>query len=122
MVRKLEFVEVSARPGQHCHSEPVRFPGVGISIEFQAAHRHRGVLTCHFPKFIHEKWCFYPGDCHTSDIGHWFAMTGSSIPHPSARQIPILVIGLTQQPGKLEFDGELGIDSLRRGRVSRPFA
>ena len=52
--------------------------GVGISIEFQAAHRHTGVLTCHFPKFIHEKWCFYPGDCHTSDIGHWFAMTGKS--------------------------------------------
>ena len=25
---------------QHCHSEPVRFPGVGISIEFQAAYRH----------------------------------------------------------------------------------
>ena len=63
--------------------------GVGISIEIRAAHRHTGVLTCHFPKFIHEKWCFYPGDCHTSDIGHWFAMTGSSIPHPSARQIPI---------------------------------
>ena len=20
---------------------------------------------------------FYPGDCHTSDIGHWFAMTAS---------------------------------------------
>ena len=53
--------------------------GVGISIEFQAAHRHTGVLTCHSPKFIHEKWCFYPGDCHTSDIGHWFAMTGNSI-------------------------------------------
>ena len=63
--------------------------GVGIPIEFQAAHRHTGVLPCHFPNFIHEKWCFYPGDCHTSDICHWFAMTGSSIPHPSARQIPI---------------------------------
>ena len=31
-------------------------------------------------------------------------------------------IGLTQQVYKLEFGGELGIDSLRRGRVSRPFA
>ena len=37
---KLEFVEVSARPEQHCHSEPVLLSGVGISIEFQAAHRH----------------------------------------------------------------------------------
>ena len=37
---KREFVEVSARPEQHCHSEPVRFPGVGISIEFRAAYRH----------------------------------------------------------------------------------
>ena len=31
-------------------------------------------------------------------------------------------IGFIQLPGKLEFVGELGIDSLRRGRVSRPFA
>ena len=27
---------------QHCHSEPVLFPGVGISIELQATHRHTG--------------------------------------------------------------------------------
>ena len=33
-----------------------------------------------------------------------------------------VLIGLTQQVNKLEFGGELGIDSLRRGRVSRPFA
>ena len=33
----------SLRPAdfeQHSHSEPVRLSGVGISIEFQAAHRH----------------------------------------------------------------------------------
>ena len=29
-----------------------------------------------------------------------------------------VLIGLTQQVNKLEFGGELGIDSLRRGRVS----
>ena len=33
-----------------------------------------------------------------------------------------MLIGLPQQNDKLEFVGELGIDSLRRGRVSRPFA
>ena len=31
-----------------------------------------------------------------------------------------VLIGLTQQVNKLEFGGELGIDSLRRGRVSVP--
>ena len=31
-----------------------------------------------FSEFIHAKLCFYPGDCHTSDVGHWFAMTGKS--------------------------------------------
>ena len=31
-------------------------------------------------------------------------------------------IGSVRQTDKLEFVGELGIDSLRRGRVSRPFA
>ena len=35
-----EFVEGSAGSEQHCHSEPVRTTFVGISIEFQAAHRH----------------------------------------------------------------------------------
>ena len=37
---KLEFVERSARPEQHCHSEPVRTTFVGISIEFWAIYRH----------------------------------------------------------------------------------
>ena len=86
--------------------------GVGISIEFQAAHRHTGVLTCHFPKFIHEKWCFYPGDCHTSDIGHWFAMTGSSIPHPSVRQISIYRAGCTRVPGWMMLSA--GMPAYRR--------
>ena len=36
--------------------------------------------------------------------------------------ICIRAIGFTQQTDKLEFVGELGVDSLRRGRVSRPFA
>ena len=36
---KLEFAEVSAHPEQHCHSEPVRLSGVGISIDFQSAFR-----------------------------------------------------------------------------------
>ena len=31
-----------------------------------------------FPVFIHEKLCFYPGDCHTRKAD-WFAMTGNSI-------------------------------------------
>ena len=39
---------------QHCHSEPVRLTGVGISIEFQAAYRHT-VCSIRFPVFIHEK-------------------------------------------------------------------
>ena len=37
-----EFVEGSQGIEQHCHSEPVLFPGVGISIELQATHRHTG--------------------------------------------------------------------------------
>ena len=40
------------------------------------------LLFVHFPPiclYVIEKWCLYPGDCHTSDIGHWFAMTGNSI-------------------------------------------
>ena len=37
---KLEFVEGSAGPEQHCHSEPVRTTFVGISIEFQVVYRH----------------------------------------------------------------------------------
>ena len=36
------------------------------------------VLSCHFPEFIHEKWYFYPGDCHTRKAD-WFEMTGNSI-------------------------------------------
>ena len=59
--------------------------GVGISIEFQAAIVIQAVLFYRFPEFIHEKLYSYPGDCHTSDVGHWFAMTGKS----AARQIPI---------------------------------
>lgn len=39
----------------------------------------RVVLFCCFPEFIHEKLYFSPGDCNTSDIGHWFAMTGNSL-------------------------------------------
>ena len=37
---KLEFEEVSTRPEQHCHSEPVRTTFVGISIEFRGQERH----------------------------------------------------------------------------------
>ena len=43
---KLEFEEGSAGPEQHCHSEPVRLSGVGISIEFWAAHRHTVCSFC----------------------------------------------------------------------------
>ena len=28
--------------------------------------------------FVIEATFLEPGDCHTSDIGHWFAMTGNS--------------------------------------------
>ena len=37
---KLEFVEERLGIEQHCHSEPVRFPGVGIPIEFRTIYRH----------------------------------------------------------------------------------
>ena len=63
---KLEFVEVSARPEQHCHSEPVR------TLVWESPSNSRrpiviqSVLICPFPGFIHEKWYVYPGDCHTS--------------------------------------------------------
>ena len=62
----MEFAEGSARPEQHCHSEPVRTlawespSNSGLPIVIQT------VLSCHFPEFIHEKWYFYSGDCHTS--------------------------------------------------------
>ena len=81
---------MSVRPEQHCHSEPARTLVWESPSNFRQFFVIQMVLFCCFPDFIHEKWCFYPGDCHTSDIGHWFAMTGSSIPHPSARQIPNL--------------------------------
>ena len=37
---KLVFGGRSQGIEQHCHSEPVLFPGVGISIEFWAIYRH----------------------------------------------------------------------------------
>ena len=46
---KLEFVEESRRIEQHCHSEPVRLSGVGISIEFQIIHRHTDRSILPFP-------------------------------------------------------------------------
>ncbi len=39
----MEFAEEKLGIEQHCHSEPVRFPGVGSSIEFQEAYRHPSV-------------------------------------------------------------------------------
>ena len=59
----------------------------------------------------------FDGDCHAS-VRYFIAMTGKS----AAQQIPIVVIGFNKLIVKLEFVGELGIDSLRRGRVSRSFA
>ena len=56
LIVKLEFVEVSARPEQHCHSEPVRTlvwespSNYGQPIVIQT------VLLYRFPEFIHEKW------------------------------------------------------------------
>ena len=53
---QLEFVEVSTRPEQHCHSEPVRTlvwespSNYGQPIVIQT------VLLYRFPEFIHEKW------------------------------------------------------------------
>ena len=75
---KVEFAEGIQGLEQRCHSEPVRrlvweSPSTfGYLIVIQTVLSHR------FPEFVHEKWCFYPGDCHTSDVGHWFAMTGNS--------------------------------------------
>ena len=63
---KLEFEEGSAGPEQHCHSKPVR------TLVWESPSN----LRLYSPK---------DGDCHTSDVGHWFAMTGNSI----TRQIPI---------------------------------
>ena len=75
--RKLEFVEVSARPEQHCHSEPVRLSGVGISIEFQAAHRHTVCSNLPFPGIHSRKVVRLSGGLpHQSE--DWFAMTGNS--------------------------------------------
>ena len=40
--KQINWKFAEERPGieQHCHSEPVRFPGVGIPIEFRAIYRH----------------------------------------------------------------------------------
>ena len=68
-----------------CHSEPVRTlvwespSNFGLPIVIQTVLLHR------FPEFIHEKLCFYPGDCHAS-VRYFIAMTGKS----AARQIPNL--------------------------------
>ena len=61
-----------------CHSEPVRTlvwespSNSGQPIVIQS------VLSYRFPVSIHEKWYFYPGDCHAS-VRYFIAMTGNSI-------------------------------------------
>ncbi|MGN1027810.1 MAG: hypothetical protein ACI4P4_15555 [Faecousia sp.] len=64
---------------QHGHSEPVRTlvwespSNFGLLIVIQT------VLLYRFPEFIHEKLCFYSGDCHAS-VRYFIAMTGKSAP------------------------------------------
>ena len=53
---KLEFVEVSARPEQHCHSEPVRRLQWESPSNFRQPIVIQTVLLRRFLEFIHEKW------------------------------------------------------------------
>ena len=63
---KLVFAGESQCFEQHCHSEPV------LRLVWESPSNSRQpiviqtVLSCRFPEFILEKWCFYPGDCHAS--------------------------------------------------------
>ena len=93
---QLEFAEVSVRPEQHCHSEPVRTLVWESSSNSRQPIVIQAVLLRRFQEFIHEKWCVYPGDCHARKE-NWLAMTGNSIPHPSVRQIPICLFAAPNQ-------------------------
>ena len=65
-IDKLEFAEGSQGIEQLCHSEPV------LKLVWESPSNSgqliviQTVLFCRFPEFIHEKLCFYPGDCHAS--------------------------------------------------------
>ena len=65
-IGKLEFVEGSAPPEQHCHSEPVRKLVWESPSNSWKLFVIQFVLSCRSLVSIHEKWYVYPGDCHTS--------------------------------------------------------
>ena len=81
---KLEFVEVSARPEQHCHSEPARtlvWESPSNSVLFIVIQTALFVLFSRIrPREMVLLTRRLPRQCE-----HWLAMTGKSI----ARQIPI---------------------------------
>jgi len=59
---------------------PARRMAVSQTVEKEVSFRasaHAGVGIPRFLNFFNQKSTFfsYYGDCHTSDIGHWFAMT-----------------------------------------------
>ena len=60
-----------------CHSEPVRFPGVGISIEFRAAYRHTGRSILPFSG-VHPREMVLLSRRLPRQCEHWLAMTGKS--------------------------------------------
>ena len=49
-----------------CHSEPARTLVWESPSTFEYLIVIQTVLSHRFPEFVHEKWCFYPGDCHAS--------------------------------------------------------
>ena len=72
---KLVFAEVSLGFEQHCHSEPVRLSGVGISIEFRAAYRHTACSNLPFLG-IHPREMVLLSGRLPHQSADWFAMTG----------------------------------------------
>ena len=62
---------------KECHSEPVRtlaHPRVA-SLALRAIHLLGIPRILELLSFKNLQFYSYLGDCHTSDIGHWFAMT-----------------------------------------------
>ena len=76
----MEFAEGSQGIEQHCRSEPVR------KLVWESPSNSRYLIVIQNISFdpfsgiglyVIEKWCFYPGDCHTS-VRYFIAMTGNS--------------------------------------------
>ena len=84
--------------------------GVGISIEFQAAHRHTVCSNLPFPGIHSRKVVRLSGGL-PRQCAHWLAMTGNSI----ARQIPICRATERYRAGQGENDYRP-----RSSRLGRP--